>query len=313
MRTGRGVKTSIAGSSLKWRRRIVLGILEHRALDMKHPSLSAAAGPELGIVPMHLGAIRSFAAFVGALCWIAASPSRAADSNALWHVVHDLCVTDMKATGSPAPCAQVDLVSGYAVLKDIRGATQLLLIPTDRVTGIESPVLLAPASPNYWQAAWGARPIFEQRAGGPVPRGDIGLAINSIYGRSQNQLHIHIDCVRADVRDALQANASRIGFHWSDLDVDLAGRRYRAMRVDGADLGARDPFKLLAEGDPAARADMGAETLVVIAVDVEAGPPGFVLLSDRADPARGDQASGEDLLDHQCAALRQAGAAGGSK
>ena len=38
-----------------------------------------------------------------------------------------------------------------------------------------------------------------------MPRDDISLAVNSVYGRSQNQLHIHIDCVRSDVRNALRA------------------------------------------------------------------------------------------------------------
>ena len=63
----------------------------------------------------------------------------AAHPNALWHIVHDLCVTDMNTSGNPAPCAVVDLDQGFAVLKDIQGATQYLLLPTARVTGIESP------------------------------------------------------------------------------------------------------------------------------------------------------------------------------
>jgi CDP-diacylglycerol pyrophosphatase len=199
----------------------------------------------------------------------------------------------------------VDLTRGYAILKDIQGATQLLLIPTNRVTGIEDPQVLAPASPNYWQAAWEARRLFERRAGRPVPREDVGLAVNSLYGRSQNQLHIHIDCVRPEVQSALRTNALQIGPRWSDLNVDLAGRRYRVMGVEGADLGSRDPFKLLAEGDPSARADMGRETLVVIGASFPDGKPGFVLLSDRVDVATLDQGHGEDLLDHKCQTLTE--------
>jgi CDP-diacylglycerol pyrophosphatase len=237
--------------------------------------------------------------------WAAAAPARAAHPNALWNVVHDLCVTDMKASGSPVPCVEVNLAGHYAVLKDLRGATQLLLIPTDRITGIESPVLLGPTSVNYWQAAWGTRLLFEKRAHRPVPRDDIGLAINSIYGRSQNQLHIHIDCVRADIRRLLKENESRIGTHWSAFGVNLAGRHYRVMRLAGADLGSRDPFKLLAEGDPAARADMGLQTLVVIGATFHDGEPGFILLSDHADLTRNDRAVGESLLDHDCSVLTQ--------
>jgi CDP-diacylglycerol pyrophosphatase len=149
-------------------------------------------------IHIHNG-LRLGAVLIAGLAWIAASRASAADPDALWHVVHDLCVTDAKVSGAPAPCSKVDLAHGYAVLKDIRGDTQLLLIPTDRVTGIEDPKLMAADAPNYWQDAWDARPIFEKRAGRAVPREALGLAINSLYGRTQNQLHIHIDCVRPSV------------------------------------------------------------------------------------------------------------------
>jgi CDP-diacylglycerol pyrophosphatase len=246
------------------------------------------------------------AAFAGTaavlIAWITPDAD-AADPNALWNIVHDLCVTDMKSRGGPAPCAAVDLAGGYAVLKDFRGATQFLLVPTDRRAGIESPQLLASDAPNYWQAAWNARSLFEQRAGGPVPRDDVGLAINSRYGRSQNQLHIHIDCVDAGVREALRASDAQIGSRWSSPNLWLYGHAYRARRIEGEELGARDPFKLLAAGDPQARADMGRETLVVIGAAFRGGQPGFVLLSHRADLATGDKGTGEELLDHDCAVL----------
>ncbi|MGH6972693.1 MAG: CDP-diacylglycerol diphosphatase, partial [Caulobacteraceae bacterium] len=81
------------------------------------------------------------------------------------------------------------------------------------------------------------------------------------------------------------------------------GRRYMAMRLEGDDLGARNPFKLLAEGQPAARKDMGLETLVAVPTTFENGRPGFILLSDRANLAAGDYGSGEVLQDHTCKVL----------
>ena len=188
-------------------------------------------------------------------------------------------------------------------MKDVVGRTQVLLMPTRRVTGIEDPQLLSPASPNYWQAAWEARVWFDQRLGRDVSRDTIGMAINPALDRSQDQLHIHIDCLRPDVAAALRLRGDGIGGHWSDLPVALAGQRYRAMRVMGENLGSRDPFKLLAAGDPAARADMGKQTLVVAGYRSARGKPGFLLLSHRADPTAGGRAHGEDLLDHRCAAL----------
>jgi CDP-diacylglycerol pyrophosphatase len=234
-----------------------------------------------------------------------ASPAGAAHPNALWRVVHDLCVVDMKLRGRPAPCLKVDRRAGFAVLKDLRGQTQVLLIPTARVSGIESPKLLAPGSVNYWQDAWAARTYFESRARRAVPRDDIGLAINSVFGRSQNQLHIHIDCVKPDVRAALEAHQDEISRDWSSFGWDLAGERYRVRRLDGAELGDQDPFKLLALGDPEARADMGRQTLAVIGAEFANGRSGFILLAATGGTIRNPKGASEGLLDHDCAILKR--------
>jgi CDP-diacylglycerol pyrophosphatase len=248
-----------------------------------------------------------FAAALAACLTAAALPACAADPDALWNIVSGQCVPSQQAKHDPAPCLSVDLAGGYAVLKDQSGATQVLVIPTTRVTGIESPALLDPAAPNYWAAAWKARDDVAALAHRDIPREDLALAVNSVYGRSQDQLHIHVDCIRADVRDALNAALDRVGPKWTPLDVSLAGHRYKAMRIAGEDLGDRDPFKLLAAGDPVAHADMGVETLVLAGAVFEDGSPGFILLSDRADPSTRDPAAGESLMDHGCQVLRPAG------
>ena len=230
-----------------------------------------------------------------------AEDAAASHGNALWHVVHELCTPDMKTSGNPAPCVSVDLTGGVAVLKDIQGRTQYLVIPTARVTGIESAALLAPGSPNYWAAAWGARNLVEDRIGRPVPREDIGLAVNSVNGRSQNQLHIHVDCVQAGVRDALHGDMRRIGAGWTTVVLGRFHHHYRAKWLAGAELGDRDPFKILAATDHAARADMGDETLAVLGAARANGAPGFILLSDPGDGSPQDQGAAEELLDHSCA------------
>ncbi len=205
---------------------------------------------------------------IAALVWaaLAAMPwtARAADPSALWKIDSEKCVPHMRENHDPAPCAIVDLSAGYVVLKDIVGATQFLLMPTARISGIESPAVLAPDATNYWDRAWRARALTEARAGRPLPREDLSLAVNSSSGRSQNQLHIHIDCVRADVRDALTAHRDAIGAYWAEFPVRLVGQSWRAFRVDGENLGTVNPFRLLADGEPGARADMGQHTLVVV-------------------------------------------------
>jgi CDP-diacylglycerol pyrophosphatase len=236
---------------------------------------------------------------------LSAGTVRAADPDALWKIVHDRCVPHATAGEGPAPCSFVDLPGGYAVLKDIRGATQFLLIPTARIAGIESPAILQPGAPNYWQVAWAARRFVDERAGRSLPRQDIGLAINAASQRSQNQLHIHIDCLRPDVITALAAKAAEIGAGWTPVALPPAGHPYLARRIDGPDLAGVDPFRLVAESLPGAAADMGGQTLVLAGAGLGAGQEGFYLLEDHVDPAQPARGWGEELLDHDCALLRE--------
>jgi CDP-diacylglycerol pyrophosphatase len=219
----------------------------------------------------------------------------------LWNIVTS-CVDNEQQHGDPKPCALVNLhpdrAHGFAVLKDIKGATQYLLLPTQRITGIEDPQLLAPDATNYFGAAWKARSFVERAAGRHLPRTFIALAVNSQANRGQNQLHIHIDCVRADVAQAIATQANHIGRRWKPLGVPLgkAQHQYLAMRVYGANLGRINPFKLLANTLPGARANIGQHTLVVVGAKHH-GRPGFVLLDYHIDHP-GDWAAGEELLDH---------------
>ncbi|WP_264068915.1 CDP-diacylglycerol diphosphatase [Mycolicibacterium komossense] len=229
-----------------------------------------------------------------------------ADPNALWAIVHDKCLPDEQLHDDPAPCALVDLSggkdagqqTGYAVLKDLVGNNQFLLIPTARIAGIESPEVLAPGAANYFDAAWRARTFVDQRAGWSLPRDWVSLAINSADARSQNQLHIHIDCVSAPVRSALNEHAGDIGRRWAPFPVPLAGHPYQAIAVEGDNLDAVNPFVALADGVPGARGDMGSRTLVVVGTEAPDGTPGFVILAGQVDRATGDLAEGEELQDH---------------
>jgi CDP-diacylglycerol pyrophosphatase len=236
------------------------------------------------------------------------STGRAADPDALWKIVHDECVPDQRMNSDPAPCALVDQregdAKGYAVLKDIVGATQYLLIPTARVPGIESALLLAPDAPNYFADAWRERGFTERAEGFPLPRQAISLAINSAFGRSQNQLHIHIDCIRADIAAALQRQLDVIGDSWAPFPEPLAGHPYWAIRMLGDDLDRINPFALVADGVPGAREAMRKQTLVVVGAAFAHSRPGFIILTDRANPATGDKAAGEELQDHLCAIAR---------
>ncbi len=223
----------------------------------------------------------------------AAIVARAADPDALWKIVHDRCGPGALAR-NPSPCVSVS--ADDAVLKDLVGATQFLLIPTARITGIESPAVLMDGAPNYFADAWLARQDIDARLGHAMPRDAIALAINPPTARSQEQLHIHIDCVRPDIREALRQQT--IGDEWRMVPNPLAGQRYAALRFPGDTL-VRNPFRVLADTMPGAREAMGTYTLVLLGTTDPQGSPGFILLAGHVGPD--GTGHGEDLQDHGCA------------
>jgi CDP-diacylglycerol pyrophosphatase len=245
---------------------------------------------------------------VGAVILIVAGRRLADHSGRLWQIVHEECVPDQEQHGNPAPCAVVHIQDGvgrgYVVLKDLVGATQYLLLPTTFVSGIESPDLLLPSAPNYFAAAWRERGYVERAARRGLPRAAISLAVNAVLNRSQNHLHIHMDCVRPDVQATLQRVLAGIGDDWAVLPESLAGHSYRARRIVGGDLSESNPFVLLADGVPGSRAAMGRQTLTVIGAQFADGKPGFVVLNARVDLGTGAFIRGEELQDHSCAVAR---------
>jgi CDP-diacylglycerol pyrophosphatase len=229
------------------------------------------------------------------------------DPDQLWRIVQK-CVPDQEQHGNPAPCALVHIQDGidrgYVILKDLIGATQYLLLPTASVSGIESPDLLLPNAPNYFAAAWRERGYVERAAQRTLPRTAIGLAVNAVPNRSQNHLHIHMDCVRLDVQATLQRLLAGIGDDWAVLPEPLVGHTYMARRVLAEDLGAANPFVLLAEGVPGARTAMAAQALTVVGAQFADGKPGFVILNARVGLESGAFIRGEELQDHSCAVAR---------
>jgi len=212
------------------------------------------------------------------------------DRNALWKIAQQ-CRDDQQQNHNPAPCDSVNLEKNYVILKDRVGVAQYLLIPTKKISGIESLAMLANDTTNYWQAAWEARHYLFKQLGRELPSDDLGMAINSSIARSQDQLHIHIDCLNQDIRNVLDQHAGEFDEHWHN--IMLAGHIYHGRRIK--DLQGLEPFHILAENHILANDDIKLTTLVVIG-----SKDGFILLYDTANPIQGDLAHGEDVLDHSC-------------
>ena len=245
-------------------------------------------------------------AVVAVFAVFAAAPAHA-DRMALWTIVHEqLRPPFQRRRGAEAlrtGRSRARRRQGVALLKDRNGVAQFLAIPTRRVAGIEDPLVLSPDAANYFAFAWGARGAVEARLGRPLPREAVGLAVNSQFVRSQDQLHLHVDCMDKGVVAALASYKDALDDQWRAMTAPLKGRRYWARRLDSADLSDAAPFRLLADGLEGARDHMGLETLVAVGATF-AGKPGFILLADHAELTGGGH--GEDLQDHDCKVAKAA-------
>ena len=147
------------------------------------------------------------------------------------------------------------------MLKDINGAYQFLLIPTARISGMEDPAILAAGRAELLGSGMAGALLCRRPSAAELPRDAVALAINSSAGRTQDQLHIHIDCVRKDVHDTLAANMDQITDSWEPFPEPLAGHYYRAIRIAGETLGKVNPFRELADSGVT---DLGMHTLVLV-------------------------------------------------
>lgn len=210
----------------------------------------------------------------------------------LWATVR-VCVLNAQTLGLAAPCASVDLGGsgrpGVAVLKVPGEATHVVVTPTADVAGLEDPRLQGADGAAVFAAALAARTLVVAAAGGPAALADVGLAVNSPMARSQDHLHIHVDCVAAATRAALDAGGP-LGSEWRWLPGALEGRRYLARRApEGLDL---NPFAELAALLPAPRLIRQAGIAVI------SSDGGLALLADLRPGAMA-----ELLLDHGCKGL----------
>ena len=223
--------------------------------------------------------------------------------NALWIVLQS-CVVAQTA-GIPFPCLAVNLASGagqgHAVLRAPFSTTRVLVMPIDKVEGIESPILQRADARAYWRAALDARRFVAEALGGRISLSEVALAVNSRVGRSQDHLHIHVDCLKPSVRLALRRHASVFTARWTPLKFALEGARYFGLKVGASETEGFNPFESLASL-PGARQDLRVTSLAVVSAPAESGGGIYVLAY------RGRWSPVEGLLDPTCSTASRSAA-----
>lgn len=209
--------------------------------------------------------------------------------DALWTVVQS-CVLARQTIGVSFPCVEVDAPGtpgAVAVLRPPIEDTHLLVVPQQRLAGIEAADPSADMA-RVWQRAWESRRLLSTRA---VPWDRAGMALNGPRIRSQDQLHIHVDCLDERRMRWLAPQTRRLGPGWTRLSGEFG--RIWAMRVDAPDLSRFDPVSLADRGLPFQRS---VASLGVIGMKGADGRDAFVVLASPTE-------SLEFLLDSNCRIL----------
>ncbi len=229
---------------------------------------------------------------------------------ALWQVVR-ACVADYKLTGAPFPCLEVDLAGG-----EERGAVVVrpplmddtVLAPTRRITGIEDPFLQSPEAPNYFEAAWRARRFLKDADGQEPERDTIALFVNSAAVRTQDQLHIHVGCLRPYARHVLAAAAPKVPMNeWAQIGPVVPHTMFWAYRIPGTDLAKVNPFRLASEALAGKTKGPGDLTVVVAGVRVDSDDEFLILASYAKAPHAWWPVGADNLLSACPAGPRSAG------
>lgn len=220
------------------------------------------------------------------------------NSDALWKIVSQQCIPGQQQKNNPAPCRQVNIQDGYVVLKDRNGPLQFLLIPVAKVSGIESQKLLNPATPNYLAEAWRSRHFMEEKRGAIIDDRNYALTVNSRWGRTQNQLHIHISCLRPDIRQRLDALGKTLTAQWQSQQ--LGEHQYQLRIITRDEFKRTSPFIRIANELPGAREEMGSYGVAIAAL----GDGKRVLMVVKRNLLLLNRASAEELQDHSCAILK---------
>lgn len=222
------------------------------------------------------------------------------DPDALWHIVSRQCVPNQLQQHNPGPCLAVDMDRGYTLLKDRHGPLQDLLIPTDKITGIEDAALGSQLLPHYVALAWKHRSVLSDGLPAPIPDPFVSVAINSRYGRSQNQLHVHIACLRPEVLAVLNQQNDAIDEHWNLLQTRLEGHSYSARRLSAKDEDTLDPLALLRDYVDAQGDSMSTYSLLMAPL----GKDSFVLLATHLALTERNLGSAEELQDVHCGLMK---------
>ncbi|MBF7686264.1 CDP-diacylglycerol diphosphatase [Acinetobacter sp. B10A] len=221
-------------------------------------------------------------------------PETLSKRQVLWDIVNHRCETSRDETHA---CLVVNRSAGYVVLRDRNGPVQTLIIPTAKITGIEDLKLLKPNAHNYFADAWKHRAILDVQHKKVIDPRYLSFTVNSPYGRTQDQLHIHSSCLKAQVYTQLTHERVQITESWRVLSTPILGHRYLAKKINLSQLNDVNPFvelsHYLQQNNAGRMAEYGLGMVSATGTDI-------ILLATRFDLTEKNLGSIEEIQDTFC-------------
>ncbi|MGF1987183.1 MAG: CDP-diacylglycerol diphosphatase [Nostoc sp. ZfuVER08] len=219
------------------------------------------------------------------------------DRDFLWQKVQQCVANQQGQPPKPDPCLYVDLNKRYVVANG-SNPVEYLLLPTDKIEGIEDPNISRSNSIPYWQYAWEeARKYVPTKKPQVQYRNQYGLAINSQQARNQDQLHIHMSCIKQSVSMQLETDDNQIpNGNFNNFILTLENNQYNIMKLDNDSLtNNNNPFYLV-NRSLASSQKMADQSIAVVG----RRRGGYYILNTESDATKGYKAAAEKLLDEDC-------------
>lgn len=214
--------------------------------------------------------------------------SSCASAETLWESVNKECL-NKKSLVQDGKCLVKD--QSFAIIRTPKEQYHYLFVPAIDISGIESPELWISGYPSWFQNAWRNRYIAAPWLGENKNQHDIGIAINSRARRTQQQLHVHLNCIREDITREL--NSKVISSQWQPITLTspAASGRYESILLPGSDI----PDNLLPELARIHHSiNMHPENTSLFAMQLASGKT--VVLTTDYDPANPRSGAAVDLL-----------------
>lgn len=183
------------------------------------------------------------------------------------------------------------LVTGqdFTIIKSLGTRYHYLFVPVTVIAGIESPEFWTTGYPAWFQKAWRFRHIAAPWLGNGVAAEKLGIAINSLPRRTQDQLHIHINCIRKDVQDEI--NSAAFSKTWAPITLQSSGgQTFKGIALPGSNI----PDDLLIKFYQSSSVEKKPANITLFAALTDKGKA--IVLEGQYDPENPTTGSAEDLL-----------------